>query len=79
MRSLPSARPARQAFRPCDHDPVFVRWFFLLGGFGFLLLALFLRELPNEGAQIVALTFGLIGFFWVVPQLIIMIVQRGRS
>ena len=53
-----------------------VQWFFIIGGTLFLLAALFLRELHNEAAQIVALTFGLIGFFWLVPQLIIVVFRR---
>jgi hypothetical protein len=56
-----------------------VSMFFLVGGALFLLVALFLRELNNEAAQIVALTFGLIGFFWMVPQLIIWVVRNRRS
>ena len=56
-----------------------VRWFFLLGGVLFLLVALFLRERPSEGSQAAALTFGLIGFFWTAPQLIIMAVQKWRA
>jgi hypothetical protein len=54
-----------------------VGMFFLVGGFLFLLVALFLRELNNQAAQSVALTFGLIGFFWIVPQLIIYLVKRN--
>jgi hypothetical protein len=53
--------------------------FFFVGGALFLLVALFLRELNNEAAQIVSLTFGLIGFFWLVPQLIIWVVRNRRS
>ena len=56
-----------------------VSMFFFVGGALFLLVALFLRELNNEAAQIVALTFGLIGFFWLVPQLIIWVVRNRRS
>jgi len=56
-----------------------VTMFFFVGGALFLLVALFLRELNNEAAQIVALTFGLIGFFWLVPQLIIWVVRNRRS
>jgi hypothetical protein len=56
-----------------------VQWFFVVGGAIFLLAALFLRELHNEAAQIVALTFGLIGFFWLVPQLIIWVVRNRRG
>jgi len=49
-----------------------VRWFFIIGGAVFLLLAVYLRERPEEGARSVGLTFGLIGFFWLAPQLLIM-------
>jgi hypothetical protein len=56
-----------------------VQWFFMVGGALFLFAALFLRELNNEAAQIVALTFGLIGFFWLAPQLIIWVVRRRRG
>jgi hypothetical protein len=56
-----------------------VQWFFIVGGAVFLLAALFLREMNNEAAQIVALTFGLIGFFWLVPQLIIWAVRNHRG
>jgi sugar phosphate permease len=56
-----------------------VQWFFIIGGAIFLMVALFLRELNNEAAQIVALTFGLIGFFWLVPQLIIAVVRNRRG
>jgi hypothetical protein len=52
--------------------------FFLVGGFLFLLVSLFLRELDNQAAQSVALTFGLIGFFWIVPQLILYLVRRNK-
>jgi hypothetical protein len=62
-----------------EHDRVFVRWFFLLGGVAFLLVALFVRERPGEGADAVALTFGLMGFFWAVPQLIIMAARKWRE
>jgi hypothetical protein len=58
---------------------VFVRWFFIIGGVAFLLVALYLRERPGESAQSVALTFGLIGFFWLAPQLAIMAVQKWRG
>ena len=58
---------------------MFVRWFFLGGGIAFLLVALFLRDRPGEGHQAVSLTFGLIGFFWVVPQLVIMAAQKWRA
>jgi len=53
-----------------------VQWFFVVGGVLFLLAALFLREINDEGAQITALTFGLIGFFWLVPQLLIWFARR---
>ena len=53
-----------------------VQWFFVVGGVLFLLAALFLREMGGEAAQIVALTFGLIGFFWLVPQLVIWFARR---
>ena len=56
-----------------------VQWFFIVGGVGFLFAALFLREMNHEAAQIVGLTFGLIGFFWLVPQLIIWIVRNRRG
>ncbi len=56
-----------------------VQWFFIVGGSIFLLVALFLREMNSEAAQIVALTFGLIGFFWLVPQLIILMVRNRRA
>ena len=56
-----------------------VQWFFVIGGTLFLFAALFLREMQGEAAQIVALTFGLIGFFWLVPQLIIWAVRNYRS
>jgi uncharacterized membrane protein YhaH (DUF805 family) len=56
-----------------------VQWIFIGGGVLFLLAALFLREMNNEAAQITALTFGLIGFFWLVPQLIILVVRNRRS
>jgi hypothetical protein len=56
-----------------------VQWFFVGGGVLFLLAALFLRELSGETSQIVALTFGLIGFFWLVPQLILLVVRNRRS
>ena len=56
-----------------------VQWFFIVGGALFLFAALFLREIHNQAAQIVALTFGLIGFFWLVPQVIIMLVKNRRG
>ncbi len=52
--------------------------FFLVGGTLFLLAALFFRELNHEAAQIVALTFGMIGFFWIVPQAILWYTRRNR-
>ena len=52
--------------------------FFLVGGFLFLLVALFLKELNNQPAKGIAFTLGLIGFFWIVPQLIIYLVRRGK-
>ena len=55
-----------------------VQWIFVGGGVLFLLAALFLREMDGEAAQITALTFGLIGFFWLVPQLIILVVRSRR-
>ena len=56
-----------------------VQWFFMIGGALFLLAALFLREIQHQAAQIVALTFGLIGFFWLVPMLIIWFADKHRS
>ena len=56
-----------------------VKWFFIVGGAGFLMASLFLRELPGDAAQAMALTFGLIGFFWLVPQLVILAVQKSRG
>ena len=56
-----------------------VKWFFILGGLGFLMAALFLRELRGDAAQAMALTFGLIGFFWLVPQLVIAAVQKRKD
>jgi hypothetical protein len=58
---------------------VVVRWFFLVGGFAFMLAALYLRERPSEAAHITALTFGLIGFFWTVPQLVLMASKKWRA
>lgn len=52
--------------------------FFFVGGTLFLFVTLFLRELNNEAAQIVALTFGVIGFFWIVPQAILWYARRDR-
>ena len=56
-----------------------VQWIFIGGGTLFLLAALFLREIQNQAAQIVALTFGLIGFFWLVPMLLIWFAEKHRS
>ena len=56
-----------------------VQWFFMIGGGLFLLAALFLREIQHQAAQIVALTFGLIGVFWLVPMLIIWFADRRNS
>lgn len=56
-----------------------VKWFFIVGGVGFLMASLFLRERSGEGAQSMALTFGLLGFFWLVPQLAILAVQRWKG
>lgn len=56
-----------------------VKWFFIVGGVGFLMASLFLRERSGEGAQSMALTFGLLGFFWLVPQLVILAVQRWKG
>jgi hypothetical protein len=53
-----------------------VKWFFIVGGAGFLMAALFMRERSGDGAQSIALTFGLIGFFWLVPQLVILAIQK---
>jgi uncharacterized protein YqgC (DUF456 family) len=56
-----------------------VSWFFIVGGSMFLLAALFLREMGGgQAADSVALTFGLIGFFWLAPQLVIWFVRRGK-
>ena len=71
--------PAMRA-RRWQHDGMNVtQWIFIGGGVVFLLAALFLREIDDEGAQITALTFGLIGFFWLVPQLIILVARSRRS
>lgn len=56
-----------------------VQWFFMIGGTLFLLAALFLREIQHQAAQIVALTFGLIGFFWLVPMLFLWFTEKYRS
>jgi hypothetical protein len=52
--------------------------FFVAGGVLFLFVALFLGGMDNEGAQIAALTFGIIGICWIVPQLIIFLRQRNK-
>ena len=49
-----------------------VRWFFIVGGFVFLLAALFVREMSFDGADEAGLTFLLIGVFWAGPQLLMM-------
>jgi len=49
-----------------------VQWFFIIGGIGFLLAALFVREMSFDGADAAALTFLLIGVFWAGPQLLMM-------
>ena len=56
-----------------------VQWFFIVGGVLFLCAALFLREIHDDAAQIVALTFGIIGFFWLVPQLIIVMFKKNKG
>lgn len=56
-----------------------VQWFFMIGGVLFLLAALFLREIHHEAAQIVSLTFGLIGVFWLVPVLILWFADKRSS
>ena len=55
-----------------------VQWFFAVGGAVFILAALFVRELPYDGMNIVALTFAIIGFAWLVPMLIIWVSGRNR-
>jgi hypothetical protein len=55
-----------------------VQWFFAVGGGAFILAALFVRELPYDGMNIVALTFAIIGFAWLVPMLIIWVSGRNR-
>ena len=56
-----------------------VQWFFVVGGFLFLLASLFVREMTFDGADQAALTFLLIGAFWAGPQLLIVwFRQRGR-
>lgn len=56
-----------------------VRWFFMVGGGVFLLLAVYLRARPEEGAQIAGLTFGLIGFFWLAPQLLLLAGEKWKG
>ena len=56
-----------------------VKWFFIVGGGFFLMLSLFLRERPGDGSQAAALTFGLIGFFWMAPQLAILAWQKWKG
>jgi hypothetical protein len=56
-----------------------VKWFFTLAGIGFLMAGLFMRERSGDAAQAMALTFGLIGFFWLVPQLLILAVQKWKG
>ena len=53
-----------------------VGWFFIVGGFLFLLASLFVRELSFSGADEMALTFLLIGVFWAGPQLVVMWFKR---
>ena len=65
--------------RAWEHDGVFVRWFFILGGMAFMLAALYLRERPGEESGAIALTLGLMGLFWAAPQLVIMAVQKWKS
>lgn len=56
-----------------------MRWFFLVGGIVFMLAALYVRERPGEAADSVALTFGLLGFFWAAPQVAIIAVKKWRA
>lgn len=56
-----------------------VKWFFIVGGTGFLMVSLFLREMSGGAARSVGLTFGLVGFFWLVPQLVILAVQKSKG
>jgi hypothetical protein len=56
-----------------------VQWFFAVGGAVFILGALFARELPYDGMNIVALVFAIIGFAWLVPQLITWVIGRNRG
>lgn len=54
-----------------------VRWFFVVGGFLFLLAGLFVREMSFDGADETALTFLMIGVFWAGPQLWMWFRQRS--
>ena len=66
--------------RTWQHDDMKpVRWIFLGGGALFLVAALVLRELPYEGAKITALTFTIIGFCWIGPQLVIMLAGQWSA
>lgn len=56
-----------------------VQLFFIVGGGVFLLAALFFRETSFAGADEMALTFGLIGFFWAAPQLLILGVKQWSA
>ena len=55
-----------------------VRWFFLVGGVAFLVVALWLRERPGEDNAAMALTFALMGFFWAGPQIVLMAAKKWR-
>ena len=52
--------------------------FFIAGGVVFLFVSMILREVDNDAANIVGLTFGIIGICWVVPQLIIHFARRDK-
>ena len=56
-----------------------VQWFFTVGGALFILAAIFVRELPYDGMNIAALTFAIIGFAWLVPQLVMLVSGRNRD
>lgn len=56
-----------------------VRAFFVVGGVGFLLAALYMRNRSGDSAHELALAFGLVGFFWLVPQLVIIAAQRWKN
>jgi hypothetical protein len=75
---VPNDSPAPEAHRWQHVGVNPVQWFFMIGGVLFLLAALFLREIQHEAAQITSLTFGLIGFFWLVPMLIIWFADKRR-